>query len=94
MTKQSNQKTMQWARIGASARIAEIQAELAEIYRTFPDLKAGRHATGGTSRITPGGARKRQFSSAGKKAISQGMREYWARRKALAAKEKKAAAKN
>lgn len=93
MTKQSNQ-TMQWARIGASARIAELQAELAEIYRTFPDLKAARLTTAGTSRVPLGRAQKRQVSSAGKKAISQGMREYWARRKAMAAKEKKAAAKS
>jgi hypothetical protein len=83
---------MQWARIGASARIAELQAELADIYRAFPDLKGARQTTG-TTRAVGGAHGRRRFSAAGKKAISQGMREYWARRKALAAKAAKTAAK-
>jgi hypothetical protein len=85
---------MQWARIGASARIAELQAELADIYRAFPDLKGARQTATSTARVVAEGPQKqRRFSAAGKKAISQGMREYWARRKALAAKTSKAAAK-
>jgi hypothetical protein len=92
MARQSNQ-TMQWARIGAGARIAELQAELEDIYRTFPDLKRPGQTSTVASRASADGVRKRRFSAAGKKAISQGMREYWARRKALAAKTNKTAAK-
>ena len=80
----------QWARLGAAARLKEIQDELAAIYRAFPDLKGrgSASATGSTGR------RKRaRFSAEGKAAISEGMRKYWARRKAAAAKAAKAAGK-
>lgn len=93
MARQTNQHA-HWARLGAATRIAELQAELAAIYRAFPDLKGGRQTTPTASRVGSGGGQKRRrFSAAGKKAISQGMREYWARRKALAAKAGKAASK-
>ena len=74
----------QWAKLGAAARLKEIQEELGSIYRAFPDLKGQRSlATGASS----GGRQKRKrFSAAGKAAISEGMRKYWARRKAKAAK--------
>ena len=74
-----------WARAGAEARLREAQAEIEAIYRAFPDLRSGR-ASGG--RV--GGGRKRMFSAEGKAAISEGMRKYWARRKAKAAKAAKA----
>jgi hypothetical protein len=85
----------QWARAGAAARVGELKSELAEIYRAFPELSRG----GGTAPATAGGrgsggpaaGKKRKFSARGKKAISDGMRKYWARRKALAAKAEKAA---
>lgn len=80
-----------WARLGATTRLAEIQAELASIYQAFPELKGSSRTTATMPRVEAGGKQKRrQFSAAGKKAISQGMREYWARRKALAAKTAKA----
>lgn len=80
-----------WARLGATARLAEIHTEIASIYRAFPELKAGRRVTANAPRVEGGDKpKRRQFSAAGKKAISQGMREYWARRKALAAKTAKA----
>ena len=80
----------QWARAGAAVRLAELQAEISEIYRAFPELrKAGGRATAVVG-ATPGpGGKKRKFSARGKKAISEGMRKYWARRKALAAKAEK-----
>jgi hypothetical protein len=75
----------QWALAGASVRLREIQGEISEIYRAFPELRKGpRVSTKGT---TAGADTKKQnFSARGKKAISEGMRKYWARRKALAAK--------
>ena len=66
-----------WARLGAMARLKEIQEELAAIYRVFPELR-GRGAAAGAS------LRRKRFSPEGKAAISEGMRKYWARRKAAA----------
>ena len=71
--------------MGAEARLKEAQAEIDEIYRAFPDLRSGRGSS------SPSGtAGKRVFSAKGKAAISEGMRKYWARRKAKAAKAAKA----
>lgn len=77
-----------WALVGAEARLKEVQAEIAEIYRVFPELRSGRAVTAGA------GTKTRQFSPKGKAAISEGMRKYWARRKAAAAKAAKAGAKS
>ena len=74
-----------WARVGAEARLREAQAEIDEIYRAFPDLRSGR-----SSGSLAGTGKKRIFSAKGKAAISEGMRKYWARRKAKAAKAAKA----
>jgi len=76
-----------WALVGAETRLKEVQAEIAEIYRVFPELRGrvGRVAAGDKE------ARTRQFSPKGKAAISEGMRKYWARRKAAAAKAAKSA---
>ncbi len=85
----------QWARAGAAVRLSELQQEVAEIYRAFPELRksGGRVAAVSVSVASGDGDKKRKFSARGKKAISEGMRKYWARRKALAAKAEKAAAK-
>ena len=77
-----------WALVGAEARLRELHAELADIYRVFPDLRRSSGKTAATA-APAGGGRKRQFSSKGKAAISEGMRKYWARRKAQAAKAAK-----
>lgn len=69
----------QWAKLGAAARLKEIQEELASIYRAFPDLN-------GAGGARPQRRKRARFSAEGKKAISEGMRKYWARRKAKAAK--------
>lgn len=72
----------QWAKLGAAARLREIQEEQAAIYKAFPELRGrGGVVTGTSSR---GGKRTRVFSAEGKAAISEGMRKYWARRKAAA----------
>jgi hypothetical protein len=74
-----------WARAGAEARLREAQTEIDEIFRAFPDLRSGRG-----SGSQAGTGKKRIFSAKGKAAISEGMRKYWARRKAKAAKAAKA----
>src|SRR5512145_3281799 len=74
----------QWAKLGAAARLKEIQEELASIYRAFPELRGQRGATAGA--LSGGRQKRKRFSASGKAAISEGMRKYWARRKAKAAK--------
>lgn len=73
----------EWARIGAAARLQSIDQEKADILKAFPEL--GRRAgftLGSTSSVaTP----RRRMSAAAKKAMSEGMRRYWARRKGLSA---------
>jgi hypothetical protein len=77
----------QWAKLGAAARLREIQEELASIYRAFPELRGQRSLPAAVS--AGGGQKRKRFSAAGKAAISEGMRKYWARRKAKAAKAAK-----
>lgn len=72
-----------YALLGAEARVAELNAELSEIYRAFPALRArrGRAAAGAGE---PAARRRRKpMTAAQKKAVSIRMKKYWAgRRKA------------
>ena len=85
----------EYARRGAQARIAELSAELAEIYRAFPDLRGARiprPAAGDAGTAAPRGRKtrkRRPMNAAQRKAVSERMRRYWAVRK----KAKGAAAK-
>jgi hypothetical protein len=86
----------EYARLGAEARVAQLNEELAEIYRTFPDLRArGARAIGGRRPGRPTAAndsaepatlrrrRRKPMSAAQRKAVSLRMKKYWAgRRKA------------
>ena len=89
------------ARLGAMARLQELQAEQAAIRAEFPELfgrGGGRQGAGGGGRHDGAagrreGARKRRrraqpaMSAEARKAVSVRMRKYWAeRRKAKAAK--------
>ena len=75
-----------YARRGAEARIAELTAELNDIYRAFPDLRRG--STHSAPATTGAGGRRRgrkPMSAAQKAAVSKRMKKYWAtRRKASA----------
>jgi hypothetical protein len=80
----STQLERRYAVVGAETRIKELEAEMAEILRLFPELKS--RVPGSVAGAEP---RKRKFSQEGKSAISEGMRKYWARRKAREAKAAK-----
>ena len=76
-----------YARRGAEARIAELTAELNDIYKAFPDLRRGTArpitSTGGAGK----GRRKRKPMSAAQKAqVSNRMKAYWAARRAKKAR--------
>jgi len=74
----------QWVRLGALTRLTEIEQDHAVILRAFPDFRKGRGVAG-----LPSARRKRRrISAASRKAMSVGMRKYWARRKAEASKSR------
>jgi hypothetical protein len=75
------------ARLGAQARIQQLNSELNEIFRRFPDLRGGRaarpRAANGTSEAPAAPRRRKKRTAAQRKAASLRMKKYWAdRRKA------------
>lgn len=88
------------ARHGAEHRIRQIREEIGEILRQFPDLVAPRRerrsayppnelaALGG--RQSPSRRRRPAMSAAQRRAVSERMRKYWARRRAGAKQQKSA----
>lgn len=91
-----------FARRGAEARIAELNAEIEAIYGAFPDLR-GRGArklikveeTGtGSTRSGRGEhpgrrRRRRKMTAAERKAVGERMKKYWAARRAESAAKKR-----
>jgi len=77
MTKQELRRL---ARIGAEARLGELQREIEAIQKTFPDLRSGQ--LGQPSRSATVGGRKRRrrrkMSAAAKKAVSLAQKKRWA----------------
>ena len=91
MANLNNDQLRRLARLGAIARLEQLQQEEAAIRAEFPELfgrggraaakKRGKSASGGQQR------RRRTMSAAARKAVSERMRKYWAeRRKAKGAK--------
>ena len=78
--------TRQWARLGAMTRLQQIEAERRAIFAAFPELRRGAGVVPQAAADQPrrrGGSRKgRKLSSEARKRMSEGMRKYWARRKA------------
>ena len=79
-----------YARRGAEARVAELNQELEGIYSAFPDLRTrqrgnGRVAAAGPAPVASKGTRRSRrrwkMSAAQKKAVSERMRKYWAKRR-------------
>jgi hypothetical protein len=72
-----------YARRGAEARIAELTAELNEIYKAFPDLRRGA-ARPTVSNAGAGRRRRRRkpMSAAQKAEVSKRMKKYWAAKRA------------
>jgi hypothetical protein len=76
----------EWARLGAMTRLQQIDKERQAIFAAFPELRRGVPASSSESPAAPrrrGGSRKgRKLSSDARKRMSEGMRKYWARRRA------------
>ena len=72
------------ARLGATARLAQLRQEEAAIRAEFPELfRRGRKAAAGDGEVAAGGPRRRRraMSAAARKAVSERMRKYWAERR-------------
>lgn len=65
----------EWARLGASVRVLQLQAERAAILKLFPEL-AKAHGEDVTKK-------RRTMSPEARKRMSEGMKRYWARRRAV-----------
>jgi hypothetical protein len=78
------------ARLGAKARLDELQKEQAAIRAAFPDLFRGaRGGRGGARTAKPQASRRRRrMNAAQRKAVSDRMRKYWADRRKGEAKAK------
>ena len=70
------------ARQGAAQRYQELQAEIAALVATFPELRRG--GRGRTAAATPaaGTRRRRTMNAAQRKEVSERMSKYWAARRA------------
>ncbi len=88
----SKEQLHRLARLGARARLAELETERRAILRAFPDLgAAARAAVGAESLALPSGdgapavsvkkPRRRKMTDAQRKAMSERMRQRWAERK-------------
>jgi hypothetical protein len=89
------QELRRLARIGAGARLAELEQERVALLRIFPGLRAASttstqppRKSGGVERAAPNRRRRRRgMSPAARKAVSVRMKRYWAeRRKSKGAK--------
>jgi hypothetical protein len=74
----------QFARFGAQARLTQLDQERALILKMFPGLRSS------SSAVQMGLHPRRKLSAAARKAMSVGMRRFWARRKAAEKLSRKA----
>jgi hypothetical protein len=82
-----------WARIGAEARLAALEREIAAIYQVFPELRSRRSAPNpytAAVRAALRGAvtrhRTRRLSPQARKRMAEAQRRRWAELKAMQAK--------
>jgi hypothetical protein len=76
------------ARLGAAAKLAELERDIAALRRAFPGLKAAANPRGavGESAVPPQSmlaaragrrGRRKPMSAAERKAVSERMKRYW-----------------
>jgi hypothetical protein len=76
----------EWARLGALARLQQIEEERTAILAAFPDLRRKTSLRQSSSSVP---AKRRTISPKGRRAMSAGMRRYWAKRRAVEHKTNK-----
>jgi hypothetical protein len=90
----TREEVRRWARIGAEARLAALEREIAAIYQVFPDLRSGRSApnpyTAGVRAAVEGAVTRRRrprLSLEARKRIAEAQRKRWAELRAKQATE-------
>ena len=74
------QQFRQFARVGAQARLQEIQAEIAALRREFPALRgASAKSAGPPEAAEPAPRKRRKMSRAARAKIAAAQRARWAR---------------
>ena len=86
-------RILELAKKGATHRYHELKGELAALIKTFPHLRYGSAVSpampDAVEEAASGRRRKRStMSSAGRKAVSERMKKYWAERRKARAKMK------
>lgn len=74
------EELLRLARVGAAARVVELQREIDAIRRQFPALRSGR-GRGAAAVEEPNGragARRRRMSAKARKAVSLAQKKRWA----------------
>jgi hypothetical protein len=80
----SRDRQQSWARLGARARLAELRQELSEILGTYPELRPDVGRLAGSFGLR----RRRHISPEARAAMSEGMRKYWAKRRAQSGRKR------
>ena len=80
------------AKLGALARLEQIDTERQAILAAFPDL-AGQRAARGVKAVATGAApaakrRRRHMTAAQRKEVAERMKKYWAERRKTKGKDK------
>ena len=78
----TNDQMHELARVGARARLQAIESERSAILQVFPNLASRSTSASGNSAPLPAGRKRGGMSPARRKAVSQRMKAYWAKRQA------------
>ena len=86
MAELSREEMRRLARLGAQARLIELKREEGNIRRAFPELFRASTRPAVTAPDAGGEVRRRRrrrsrMSAAGRKAVSERMKKYWAERR-------------
>lgn len=82
MAKKIGDSTLrEFALVGARAKYAALEAELASLVATFPELAKSRGVKAGTAAPGRKRGRKKPMTPAERKAVSERMRKYWSERR-------------
>ena len=83
MARLNTEQLRRLARLGAIARLEQLKQEETAIRFEFPELFGrGRRAAPEAAKVGKRRRRRRKMSPAERKAVSERMQKYWAKRKA------------
>ena len=85
-TKLTTSRLRELARAGAQVTLNRLRAEVIAIERTFPELALPQRRRAVERAFKRARKRARTMSAAGRKAVSERMKRYWAERRKAQAK--------